>query len=157
MRTALTLVAVVAALAAAPAAAQDTGGSVELYGPGQLGVVATTPSRLDRSRREMNRSRNARWNVTLTPSQARAEAEVAIRRAGFRCAVADALHVARTATGEPLIEVDCTQGGGLIIADGNPIQVVDCLDVAPGDPRIPACQLPANVASVAAERQSARN
>ena len=150
-------------LAAAPVLAQD-GSSEAVTSPGQLGIVATTPSRIDRSRRELNRGRTQVWRTNMTPTQLRSYAEGALRRGGFQCVVHEALMVAQTSDGTPLVEVDCAEGGGLIIADTNPLQATDCLDLSPATgmaaangSRINACRLPGNVASVAAEAQSARN
>jgi hypothetical protein len=154
-------IALVSAPAAGPAAAQDRSNATN---PGQFGVVATTPSRMERSRREMNRGREQIWDPNMSASQTRTYAERALRRAGFECEVADAVLVAQTRDGTPLVEVDCAEGGGLVIADTEPMMATDCLDLAPGvgmetngTGRVEACRLPANVASVAAERQSARN
>lgn len=140
---------------ATPALAQEPGGP-DIQAPGQLGVLATTATRLDRSGREMNRGRAPLRNVNLTPVQVNREALTALRRGGFECTIIEALMVARTDDGAPLIEIDCAEGGGLIIANTTPIEATDCLDIRPGN-RIPECRIAANVASVAAERQSARN
>jgi len=154
-------IAFVVAPAARPALAQDRPNATN---PGQFGVTATTPSRMDRSRREMNRGREQIWDPNMSASQTRTYAERALRRGGFDCEVADAVLVAQTRDGTPRVEVDCAEGGGLVIADTEPMMATDCLDLAPGvgmetngTGRVEACRLPANVASVAAERQSARN
>ena len=152
-------IAFVAAHAAAPVVAQDRPNA---SAPGQFGVAATTPSRMDRSRREMNRGREQVWQENMTPAQTRTYAERALRRSGFACQVADAVVVAQARDGTPLVEIDCIEGGGLIIADTQPMMATDCLDLGPGAGLetvdagpIEACRLPANVASVSAERQSA--
>lgn len=165
MHVSVSVLALVAAFIAGSANGQDrASGDVGIRSPGDMGVVAVTPSRIDRSSREMNRGLGQRRRE-LTPAQARAEAEAALRYGGFTCTVAEAVVVGRAATGEPLIEVDCVEGGGLIIADSRPLEATDCLDIAPdagdadrGQSTVTACRLPANVASVASERgQSARN
>lgn len=145
----------------ATAIAQDRPGAAN---PGQFGVLATTPSRMEGSRREMNRGRERVWRANMTPAQTRRYAQDALTRGGFQCDVAEAVVVAQTRDGAPLVEVDCVEGGGLIIADANPMIATDCLDLGPDagieavdGGRIEACRLPANVASVTAERQSARN
>ncbi len=152
-------VAVVATPGAGPAAAQDRPNASS---PGQFGVSATTPSRMERSRREMNRGREQIWAANMTPTQTRTYAERAVSRGGFACEIADAVIVAQARDGAPLVEIDCVEGGGLIIADTEPMMATDCLDLGPGAGlqtidagHIEACRLPANVASVAAERQSA--
>jgi len=157
----LSLVALAAAtLVTAPTAvAQTDRGRADMTSPSQLGVTATTPSRMERSRREMNRGRTSTWLVNMTPSQTRTYAERALRRGGFICAVAEAVTVGQTNEGAPLVEVDCVDGGGLVIADTDPVMAVDCLDLIPGsaltrETRLDACRLPANVASVAADRNS---
>lgn len=157
----LTLVAFTAAsLATAPVAmAQTERGRADMTSPSQLGVTATTPSRMERSRREMNRGRNSSWRVNMTPSQTHSYAEDVLRRAGFICQIAEAVTVGQTNEGAPLVEVDCVDGGGLVIADTDPIMAADCLDLVPGsavtrETRLEACRLPANVAAVAADRSS---
>ena len=135
---------------------------IRIYSPGQFGVTAETPSRIESSREQMNRGRNARMPPPAT-ADARAQAETAVARAGLICTVVEAAVVGRTRDGGPLLEIDCAQGGGVIIADSDPLQIVDCLDLAPDQGRagrrqrvISACQLPGN-AGLAEEGQSARN
>ena len=139
---------------------QSAGGQdgLRIYSPGQFGVVAETPSRIAGSREEMNRGRNS----PIGPS-ARSLAESAIARAGLVCTVAEAAVIGRTRDGGPLIEIDCIEGGGVIIADSDPLQVTDCLNLAPdtGQPLrgrriVSACTLPGN-AGLGSRAQSARN
>lgn len=164
MRIALPIAIIGVVFAAAPAVAQDpipigpTGDS-RIYSPGQLGINATTPSRIGASRREMNRGRAAAWRANMTPTMARNYAEQAIARAGFRCEVGESVVLGQTRDGAPLVEVDCLNGGGLVIADSNPIVASDCLDLSPNEAvvgrasiRIESCRLPANVAAVNATR-----
>ena len=169
---ALSIVAL-AALAATPAAAQVSSGRSDegpgnsrrdvLGFPSDVGILASTPSRIPRSRREMNRGRASPFELRMSPREARNYADDLIERAALRCEVAEALLVARTGDNIPVVEVDCVEGGGLVIADTLPIQATDCLDFVladatrPEDEPLLTCQLPANVASVAAARQSARN
>ena len=145
------------ALALAPQSAHEPDG-IRIYSPGQLGVMAETPSRIAASREEMNRGRNA----PVEPS-ARDQAVVAVTRAGLVCAVAEAAVIGRTRQGDALIEIDCVEGGGVIIADSNPLEVTDCLDLAPDTGQagrrqrvVSACRLPGN-AGLADLGQSARN
>lgn len=167
------------ALAATPAAAQmptPSGGNFSrgegdsvrysgrdvIWAPSDVGIHATTPSRIASSRREMNRDRTTPYELRMTRRQIRVHAEDLLDRADIQCDVADAEIVARTTENIPAIEVDCAQGGGLVIVDTLPIQATDCLDFEPveGDVRgsgLQACRLPGNVASVAAARQSASN
>lgn len=169
MRNVLTLALAGALLAALPAAAQvdpipiGSTGDSRIYSPGQLGINATTPSRIASSRREMNRGLRSTFHVNMTPTMAVTYAEQAVRRAGYQCAVSEAVVVGQTRGGEPLVEVDCSNGGGLVIADSNPIVASDCLDLSPEEAvtgrnslRIEACRLPGNVASVAAVRGSSQ-
>lgn len=121
------------------------------------GIRATTPSRMERSRREMNRGREQVWQANMTPSQIHGYAESALRRGGFRCTIAEAIMIAQLSDGTPIVEVACQGTGGLIIADTNPLQATDCLDLtvdggfdAGNRGRIGSCTLPSNVASVAA-------
>lgn len=159
MRNALPLALAGALLAALPAAAQ----SDRVTSPGQLGILATTPSRIEGSSREMNRGIRPVWRANMTPSMAKTYAEEAMGRAGFACEVAEAVVIGQTRDSAPLVEVDCANGGGLVIADSNPIVASDCLDLTPATAvtglrslRIESCTLPANVASVTAEREAER-
>ncbi len=131
---------------------------LRIYTPGQFGVTAETPSRMAGSREEMNRGRNA-------PMAAPVEEQAAglVARAGLVCTVVEAAVVGRARDGGPLIEIDCVEGGGVIIADSDPLQVVDCLDLAPDTGQagrrqrvVAACILPGN-AGLAGQSQSARN
>ena len=119
---------------------------LRIYSPGQFGEVAETPSRIAGSREEMNRGRN----TAIGPS-VQEQAADAVARAGLACAVAEAAIIGRTRDGGPLIEIDCVEGGGVIIADSDPLQVTDCLDLAPDTGQagrrqriVTACQLPGN-------------
>ena len=131
---------------------------LRIYSPAQFGEVAETPSRIAGSREEMNRGRNA---PVGRPAHERAVDAVA--RAGLVCDVAEAAIIGRTRDGGPLIEIDCAEGGGVIIADTDPLQVTDCLDLAPDTGQagrrqrvVAACTLPGN-AGLAGRAQSARN
>lgn len=156
-----------AALLATPALAQDGGvstGSGEIRSASAFGRDAVTPSRIVSSRIEMNRGRTG-VAASLSTADVRHQAESAVARVGAVCSILEARPVGRTRSGRPLIEVDCAEGGGMIVADDETVTAVDCLDLAPdggqGDRRrrvISQCVLPANVAAVAAEAQSpARN
>ena len=134
----------VAALALPQSAPEPEG--LRIYSPAQFGVTAETPSRMPGSREEMNRGRNS----AIGPS-VQEQAADAVVRAGLVCAVAEAAVIGRTRDGGPLIEIDCVEGGGVIIADSDPLQVVDCLDLAPDTGQagrrqriVSACTLPGN-------------
>ncbi len=142
---------------ALPQSAREPEG-LRIYSPEQFGVAAGTPSRIAGSREEMNRGRN-------TPDMRSVEAQAAdaVHRAGLICAIAEAAVIGRTRSGGPLIEIDCVEGGGVIIADSDPLQVTDCLDLAPDTGQaerrqriVTACRLPGN-AGLAERSQSARN
>lgn len=170
MRFVLPLAAIGALAAASPAFAQDplevgvplgVTGDSRIYSPGQLGITATTPSRIAASSREMNRGRRTTFHANMTPTMAKTYAEQALHRAGYRCEVAESVVIGQTRDGAPLVEVDCSNGGGLVIADSNPIVASDCLDLSPEDALsgrnsllIDACRLPGNVSSVAATRDA---
>jgi len=131
---------------------------LRIYSPTQFGVVAETPSRIAGSREEMNRGRN-----TAVGHSVQDRAAAAVTRAGLVCTVADAAVIGRTRDGGPLIEIDCVEGGGVIIADSDPLQVTDCLDLAPDAGQagrrqrvVSACTLPGNL-DLAERSQSARN
>jgi hypothetical protein len=156
-------------IAATPALAQDSvnpgtsPGTSELFNsPGLTGLVSTTPSRIGSSRREMNRGREAVWHPNMTPSQIQTYAERVVRRAGYRCNVIDSAFRAQLSDGSPVVEVHCEGAGGLVLADTNPIQATDCLDlpnaglVVQGD-LIDSCRLPGNVAATPRRDQSATN
>jgi hypothetical protein len=130
---------------ALPQSAREPEG-LRIYTPGQFGVTAGTPSRIAGSREEMNRGRNA----PIGPSVEHQAADV-VARAGLVCAVAEAAIIGRTRNGGSLIEIDCVEGGGVIIADADPLQVIDCLDLAPDAGQagrrqrvVAACTLPGN-------------
>lgn len=131
---------------------------LRIYSPGQFGVTAETPSRMTGSREAMNRGRN----TAIGPS-VQEQAADAVARAGLICAVAEAAVIGRTRDGGPLIEIDCVEGGGVIIADSDPLQVTDCLDLAPDAGQagrrqriVTTCTLPGNL-GLAERSQSARN
>ncbi|TPW04162.1 MAG: hypothetical protein FD125_1238 [bacterium] len=131
---------------------------LRIYSPGQFGEVAETPSRIAGSREEMNRGRN----TAIGPS-VQEQAADAVARAGLACAVAEAAIIGRTRDGGPLIEIDCVEGGGVIIADSDPLQVTDCLDLAPDTGQagrrqriVSACRLPGN-AGLAERARSGRD
>lgn len=169
-RVALSLAAVVA-LTAAPASAQlaPTPGmgpgfstSEVLTNPHDAAVMATTPTRIRSSRREMNRGRRSPTEVHMSARQARQHARDLIQRAEIQCDVAEAMLIAVTEGNIPVVEVDCANSGGLVIADTQPIQATDCLDFGMSDPfandePFLTCQLPGNVAMLNAARQSDRN
>lgn len=150
---------------ATPVAAQDGGvstGGGEIRDASAFGRDAVTPTRIVSSRIEMNRGRNTGAAQSLSTADVRHQAVTALDRAGFVCAVQEAVPVGRTRSGRPLIEVDCAEGGGMIVADDEPVTAVDCLDLAPDSGQggrrrrvVSQCVLPANVAAIAAEAQSA--
>lgn len=119
------------ALAVTPKGAPQEPGGMRIYSPGQFEVEAETPGRIDGSRREMNYGRNQDARLTPGPVTVRRRAASVVARAGLICTVVEAAVVGRGRTGGDLFEVDCAEGGGVIIADGDPVQVVDCLDLAP--------------------------
>lgn len=159
-----TIVAVMAAsLTAVPVSAQQIG--VPLPGvyrdanpdslsgisaiDGRTGdILSSTPSRLDRSREEMNRGRATTWTRRPTPSALRRYAREAIERGGIDCTVAETRLAAQLSDGTPLVEVACEEAGGIVIADTTPIQVVDCLDLVNGRGGLNPCRIPRNVANV---------
>jgi hypothetical protein len=172
----LTVAASWAIFAATPASAQSgwgrTGSAAadamsedpeagSMYGLPNAGLRATTPSRIPSSYEEMNRGRVAVWERRMTPMQRQSYAEQAVQRGGFECPVQEVAQVAQLADGTPIVEVACYGGGGMIIANTNPLQATDCMDLKAetdlSGGRLSECRIPANVAYVAAARQSARN
>ncbi|MBF0665816.1 MAG: hypothetical protein IR159_09810 [Brevundimonas sp.] len=172
-RLACSIAAAAAAMFATPAAAQLPGTPGQgagystrdvLAAPHESGIIATTPSRIGGSRREMNRGRRVDFERRMSSRQARLHARDLIQRADIQCEVGEAMLVAVTEQNIPVIEVDCADSGGLVIADTLPIQATDCLDWGLGegaenDVTFLTCQLPGNVATVAAAAasQSSRN
>ena len=156
---------------AAPQSAPREPEGIRIYSPGQFGVTAETPSRMAASREAMNWGRNEPEAPDRNTAAVREQADAAVARAGLVCTVVEAAVVGRARDGGPLIEIDCVEGGGVIIVDSDPLQVVDCLDLAPdtGQARrrqrvISACSLPGNAglagqgqAQNEGEAQSARN
>ncbi|WP_324776502.1 hypothetical protein [Brevundimonas sp.] len=167
-RIAYSLAVAAAALVATSASAQTPGsgpgysGREVLGSPSDIGIMATTPSRIPSSRREMNRNRPAPFQVRMSPREARRYARDLVARAELQCDVSAAELVAYTVDNIPLIEVDCAEGG-LVIADSLPIQATDCFDLPTPEQQaqeggfILSCRLPGNVARAAAAGQSARN
>ncbi len=152
-----------AGAAAAQSAPEHHGDGVVIYGPGALGVEAGTPSRIDSSRLEMNRDRNRDLDVVSGGPALRARADAALHRGGLVCTVLEAAVIGRARGGEPLMEVDCAEGDGLIIADTDPVRATSCRDLAPpagppvrGRRVVTACRLAGNVAAGPADH-SARN
>lgn len=144
-------------------------GHVETYGvegtraAGALGLDATTPSRIASSRREMNRGRRGGdrgFRDDMNRSETFQYAERVIRRAGFVCEVLDAAVVARSNAFAPFVEVNCSEGGGLVVSDTSPLQWVDCLDIPAEGYEVThnnvlgRCRLPGNVAVVAPAPQN---
>lgn len=155
--TVLMLAALAGPALALPQSVREPEG-LRIYSPAQFGEVAETPSRIAGSREEMNRGRNA----PIGPS-VQDQAVDAVARARLVCTVGEAAVVGRTRDGGPLIEIDCVEGGGVIIADSDPLQVTDCLDLAPdtgqagrGRRIVSTCTLPGNL-GLAERSQSTRN
>lgn len=117
--------------AAAPQSDPREPEGLRIYSPGQFGLEAGTPSRIDSSRREMNYGRNGDMPLSPGSDAVNGRAASLVTRAGLVCSVVEAAVVGRTRGGGDLFEVDCAEGGGVIVADGDPVQVIDCLDLAP--------------------------
>jgi len=128
----------------------DSGSGISEINNRTSGLVSTTPSRLPRSREEMNHGRNPGWIANPTPSQLRGQTERALRDGGFRCTIAELDMVAQLTDGTPVVEVACEEAAGLVIANSYPIQFNDCLDLADGSGAVGPCRLPRNVAMLAA-------
>ncbi|HEX8661530.1 MAG TPA: hypothetical protein VF686_06660 [Brevundimonas sp.] len=168
MRT-FTMIAVCAAsLIAMPALAQqgagvnvwhegnlNDGSGVTAMGPNSGGLLATTPSRISSSRREMNRGRESNWARRPTPAQLRRSTELAIERGGLHCTIAEMDMVGQLTDGTPLVEVACQENGGVVIANSTPVQATDCFDLVGSTGVLAPCRIPANIALVEAALQSA--
>ena len=181
LRTSRILVAMAAtagALAATPVLAQSystpggftPNGHTETYGvegtrapAGTFGIDATTPSRIASSRREMNRhliGGDRGFSMDMNRRETLEYAERVIRRGGFQCTVLDAAIVARSSASAPFVEVNCSEGGGLVLSDTSPMQWTDCLDIPEDGYEISQnnivrrCSLPGNVAALAPASQS---
>lgn len=136
---------------ASPQSAPREPEGIRIYSPGQYGVTAQTPSRMAASRDAMNEGRNVPMEPRPNAAAVRERAAAAVARAGLVCSIVEAAVIGRARDGGPLIEIDCVEGGGVIIADTDPIQVVDCLDLAPDAGQagrrqrvVSACRLPGN-------------
>ncbi|HZV85818.1 MAG TPA: hypothetical protein VFF48_12605 [Brevundimonas sp.] len=157
----LIVAAALVALATSPALAQsaevgdsrDSRATISAIDGRTSGILATTPTRIASSRREMNRGRETRWAMNATPSQLRTFAERSLRRGGFHCTVAEVKLVAQLLDETPIVEVACQEDGGVIIADSDPVQFSDCLDLVNATGPIGPCRIPRNVALVNASRQ----
>lgn len=151
-------------LVSAPALAQtppfsvhniyDTGSGLSEINGRTGDILATTPSRMPRSRREMNRGREAIWAANPTPTQIRNSTQRALRDGGLHCTIAELDMVGQLLDGTPLVEVACEEDGGLVIANSLPIQATDCFDLADGAGVIGPCRLPKNVAMIEAARRA---
>jgi hypothetical protein len=117
-----------------------------------MGILATTPSRIASSRREMNRGRPTTWASRPTPSQLHTFAERSLRRGGFQCTIAEVALVGEFTDNTLIVEVACQENGGLVIADSDPVQFSDCLDLVNTTGAIGPCRIPKNVALVSASR-----
>lgn len=141
-------------LVSAPALAQtppfsvhnvyDTGSGLSEINGRTGDILATSPSRLERSRREMNRGRESIWAANPTPTQIRNSTQRALRNGGIQCTIADLGMVAQLVDGTPMVEVACEEDAGLVIANSLPIRVADCYDLARGEGPLPPCSLPLN-------------
>lgn len=130
-----------AGLAAGVATAQTPPGDdprarlVTIYGPGQLGTVASTATRLDRTRREMNRGRpdNAiRDPLPTDPAVILGNAQAALNRARTGCQVVDAEVIGLSIDDDVVYEAACGSGPGyLVIASLRPV-AVECGALAEG-------------------------
>lgn len=130
--------------------------SVTVYGPGHLGSTAGVPSRMNRSRREMNRGRPDTAimdDLPEEPAEIRDHAQTALNRAQKRCRVVDAVVLGRDPDNAPVFEAACEQGPGYLVVAGTPPRAVECAEAAQGTGHrdrdtdadvINECQLPGN-------------
>jgi hypothetical protein len=147
-------VCALAALSGTPAFAQASTSDlrgVRIDGS-TLGILATTPSRMRGSSREMNRGRSMNWAANPTPSQLRSGAERALERGALQCTIVDVDLVAQMLDQTPIIEVACEEGAGVVIMDSDPIQFSHCQDLVGSTGVIGPCRIPRNVALVTAAR-----
>ncbi|MDP2118041.1 MAG: hypothetical protein Q8J71_11660 [Brevundimonas sp.] len=164
-RLVLFLLAAAGPALALPQSAPREPEGIRIYSPGQYGLTAETPSRMAASREAMNEGRNEPATPRPNTAAVRERAVAAVARAGLVCTIVEAAVIGRARDGGPLIEIDCVEGGGVIIADTDPIQVVDCLDLAPDAGQagrrqrvVSACRLPGNAGLAGlGQGQSARN
>ena len=143
-----------AAFSGTPAFAQATNSDlrgVRIDGS-TLGILATTPSRMGGSRREMNRGRSMNWAANPTPTQVRRGAERALERGGLQCTIVDVDLVAQMLDQTPIIEVACEEGAGLVVVDSDPIQFSHCQDLVGSTDVIGPCRIRRNVELVTAAR-----
>jgi hypothetical protein len=157
----LAMLASWAIFGATPASAQmsEDPKAGSMFSLANSGLRATTPTRIPSSNLEMNRGRVQVWERRMTPMQRQSYAERVIQRGGFDCPVQEVDQVAQLIDGTPIVEVACYGGGGMIIADTEPLQATDCIDLTSENDlsggRLAECRIPANAAYVAAARQAA--
>lgn len=106
---------------------------VIIYSPGQAGLLATTPSRIESSRREMNRAQyrvgdNPRFPTD--PGIIRGEAQAAMDRSPERCQVTDATIVGVGAGNTPIFETVCSHGVGFVVLSDRRRVAIECAALA---------------------------
>lgn len=121
------------------------GGSAEGMAVGNSGILATTPSRMQRSRTEMNRGRDPVWRLSPTPSMVRTYARRSLERTNIQCTVNDVRLVTHFADQSPIVEVACNEGLGLMISDTEPSEVASCRVMETGNGVLGPCKLGRNV------------
>lgn len=109
--------------------------TVNIYGPGQLGSTSGIPTRMDRSRREMNRGRPDTAIMDSLPEEPAAiidAAQTALNRARKRCRVVEAVVLGRDTDNAPVFEAACERGPGYLVVAGTPPRAVECAEAAEG-------------------------
>lgn len=166
MRVIAILGACAALLLPAGVAQAQSGPGVQQQGAGQtwnphtIGAVAETPSRMERSRAQMNAGRERRRNMDELPEDLAvimAETQVLMERSGQPCEVTDAMVVGRGARNRPVYEAVCSDGMGYVVADNAYPEPIECGALAEGTghrDRLPdgvvvnECALPGNEMTV---------
>ena len=129
---------------------------VIIYSPGQAGLLATTPSRIESSRREMIRAQYSAGDNPSFPSDPviiRREAQAAMDRSPERCQVIEADIVGVGANNTPIFETTCSSGVGFVVLSDRRRMAIECAALAAATEQrraardmlvVSECRLPGN-------------
>jgi hypothetical protein len=129
---------------------------VTIYGPGQLGTAASTATRLDRTRREMNRGRPDNTVLDPFPTDPAViidRAQTALNRARTGCQVVNAAVMGLSIDNAVVYEAACAAGPGYLVVASIRPEAVECGALAEGTDHsdrdvdanvVSRCMLPGN-------------
>lgn len=110
----------------------------EIYGPAAMRTVASTPSRIDSSSREMNRGRPLLQRadpISNDPAVWMRSAQAALSGAGRSCQVTEAIVVGRDLEHKAVYEAACADGPGFVVVDRRHPIAVPCAELVSGQGR----------------------